>query len=145
MAEPLRHRQTKEAATDMLSLQPPRHIPTLPVPELSACNLHVRFTTLSRNGPLRAVIGPGSQPGALLDIRFRVLSFLAAARDIFLAVDRCHMRRISIEIRSPDSKLLAVSIDPFPQVFSGNQPLCLGRASDAHDIGRKPVTIAAAE
>ena len=30
MAEPLRHRQTKEAATDMLSLQPPRHIPTLP-------------------------------------------------------------------------------------------------------------------
>src|SRR5271165_7297834 len=31
MAEPLRHRQTKEAATDMFSLQPPRHIPTLPV------------------------------------------------------------------------------------------------------------------
>ena len=30
MAEPLRHRQTKEAATDMLSLQPPRHISTLP-------------------------------------------------------------------------------------------------------------------
>jgi hypothetical protein len=24
------HRQTKEAATDMCSLQPPRHIPTLP-------------------------------------------------------------------------------------------------------------------
>src|SRR5271165_2396703 len=33
MAEPLRHRQTKEAATDMFSLQPPRHIPTLPKPE----------------------------------------------------------------------------------------------------------------
>ncbi len=30
MAEILRHRQTKEAATDMFSLQPPRHIPTLP-------------------------------------------------------------------------------------------------------------------
>ena len=30
MAAPLRHRQTKEAATDMLSLKPPRHIPTLP-------------------------------------------------------------------------------------------------------------------
>jgi len=29
-AEPLRHRQTKEAATDMFSLKPPRHIPTLP-------------------------------------------------------------------------------------------------------------------
>ena len=31
MAEPLRHRQTKEAATDMFSLQPTRHIPTLPL------------------------------------------------------------------------------------------------------------------
>src|SRR5476649_2226126 len=31
MAEPLRHRQTKEAATDMFSLPPPRHIPTLPI------------------------------------------------------------------------------------------------------------------
>jgi hypothetical protein len=30
MAELLRHRQTKEAATDMFTLQPPRHIPTLP-------------------------------------------------------------------------------------------------------------------
>src|SRR5271156_2549557 len=30
MVEPLRHRQTKEAATDMFSLKPPRHIPTLP-------------------------------------------------------------------------------------------------------------------
>src|SRR5713226_6015188 len=30
MAEPLRHRQTKEAETDMFSLQPPRYIPTLP-------------------------------------------------------------------------------------------------------------------
>src|SRR5258708_39627790 len=30
MAEPLRHRQTKEAATDMFYLTPPRHISTLP-------------------------------------------------------------------------------------------------------------------
>jgi hypothetical protein len=30
MGEPLRHRQPKEAATDMFSLQPPRHISTLP-------------------------------------------------------------------------------------------------------------------
>ena len=29
MVELLRHRQTKEAATDTLSLTPPRHIPTL--------------------------------------------------------------------------------------------------------------------
>src|SRR5712691_7172573 len=31
MAEPLRHRQTKEAETDMPGLPPPRHIPTLPL------------------------------------------------------------------------------------------------------------------
>jgi hypothetical protein len=31
MAEPLRHRQTKEAATDMFSLQPTRHISTLQI------------------------------------------------------------------------------------------------------------------
>ena len=30
MAELLRHRQTKEAETDMFSLKPPRHISTLP-------------------------------------------------------------------------------------------------------------------
>jgi len=29
MADPLRHRQTKGAATDMVDLTPPRHIPTL--------------------------------------------------------------------------------------------------------------------
>jgi len=30
MVEPLRHRQTKGAATDMPGLLPPRHFPTLP-------------------------------------------------------------------------------------------------------------------
>jgi len=30
MVEPLRHRQTKGAETDMPGLLPPRHIPTLP-------------------------------------------------------------------------------------------------------------------
>jgi hypothetical protein len=30
MVEPLRHRQTKGAETDMPDLPPPRHIPTLP-------------------------------------------------------------------------------------------------------------------
>jgi hypothetical protein len=36
MAELLRHRQTKGAATDMFSLQLPRHIPTLPEADLEA-------------------------------------------------------------------------------------------------------------
>jgi hypothetical protein len=31
MVEPLRHRQTKGAETDMLGLTPPRHTPTLPI------------------------------------------------------------------------------------------------------------------
>ncbi len=32
MVEPLRHRQTKEAETDMFDLKPPRHTSTLPYP-----------------------------------------------------------------------------------------------------------------
>ena len=32
MVEPVRHRQTKGAGTDMCDLKPPRHIPTLPQP-----------------------------------------------------------------------------------------------------------------
>src|SRR5215475_442378 len=35
MVELLRHRQTKEAATDMFSLKPPRHIPTLPAADVA--------------------------------------------------------------------------------------------------------------
>src|SRR5260370_19951765 len=92
-----------------------------------------------------AMIVPHSQPVALLHFRFRVLNFRpAVVSGIFLAVDRCQMRWIFIEIRSPDSKLVPVSIDPFPQAFSGNPSLRLCRAFDAHDIGRKPVAIAAA-
>src|SRR5882757_3025743 len=114
-------------------------------PDLSR-NSHVRFTPLSRIGPLRAVICPRCQPGALLHRRFRVVSFRpAAARGIFLAVDRCHMRRVFIEIRPSDSKLLAVFVDPFPELFSGVPSLPPGPAFDANHIGRKPVAIAATE
>jgi hypothetical protein len=35
MVEPLRHRQTKGAETDMPGLPPPRHFPTLPMPPLA--------------------------------------------------------------------------------------------------------------
>jgi hypothetical protein len=31
MVEPIRHRQTKGAATDMFDLKPPRHTSTLPI------------------------------------------------------------------------------------------------------------------
>src|SRR5262249_46159179 len=77
-----------------------------------------------------------------LRVRFR---YRPAASDIFLAVDRSHMRRISIEIGPPDSKPLPVRIDPLPEAFAGKLPLRAGRAVDAHDIGGKPVAVAAAE
>ncbi len=48
MVEPLRHRQTKGAATDMFYLTSPRHISTLPFPDLSARNRDVRFAPLNR-------------------------------------------------------------------------------------------------
>src|SRR6478735_3791957 len=98
------------------------------VPGLGARNLHARFATLRRSGPLRVAIGPRSYPLAFLHMRFRMLSFrAAAARGIFLAVDRRHMRRISVEIRPPDSIFLAVFIDPFPQGFSGSPSLLFRR------------------
>src|SRR6266853_2188805 len=50
MAEPLRHRQTKEAATDMFSLQPPRYIPTLPVAAVTLRSRH--------HGSYRRCCGP---------------------------------------------------------------------------------------
>ena len=46
MAEPLRHRQTKGADTDMPSLPPPRHIPTLPRVLIYMWALSVRFYPL---------------------------------------------------------------------------------------------------
>ena len=44
MVEPLRHRQTKGAATAMFYLMPPRHISTLPKAVLGAYLSDVRFT-----------------------------------------------------------------------------------------------------
>ena len=58
-ADLLRHRQTKGAATDMVSLQPPRHIPTLPAsgPQrlITACRMsamsgHSGDVHLARSG-----------------------------------------------------------------------------------------------
>src|SRR5258708_3476459 len=55
MVEPLRHRQTKEAATDMSGLQPPRHISTLPNSDGSAGANHRRRTCRSNDTPVRSV------------------------------------------------------------------------------------------
>src|SRR5450759_5059936 len=47
MVEPLRHRQTKEAATDMFCLKPPRHISTLHLANNPAAPMFVRFRTIA--------------------------------------------------------------------------------------------------
>src|SRR5205814_2446911 len=69
----------------------------------------------------------------------------AATIDIFLAVDRGHVRRVLIQIGPPDSELVAVAIDPLPQVFARAPSFGTGRALDAHEVGRKPTPIAAAQ
>ena len=43
MVEPLRHRQTKGAETDMFDLQLPRHISTLPLTDVPIALPHVCF------------------------------------------------------------------------------------------------------
>jgi integrase len=52
MADPLRHRQTKGAATDMVDLTPPRHIPTLPTAGVLHLRESVSFTPASRQSAL---------------------------------------------------------------------------------------------
>src|SRR6266566_8947622 len=66
MVELVRHRQTKEAATDRFYLRPPRHISTLPNPALG------RYP-----GHFRLAIGSGNRP--------IVARFLSCARDGFAA------------------------------------------------------------
>ena len=50
MVEPLRHRQTKGAATDMFYLTPPRHISTLPFASFWQCMGYFRSTPNSGHG-----------------------------------------------------------------------------------------------
>src|SRR6266436_2108428 len=68
----------------------------------------------------------------------------AALGRIFLAIDRPHMWRVSIEIRPADPKLGLMPIDPLPQLFACGEPLQTGLPLDAHEIDGKPVAIAAA-
>src|SRR3984893_14747106 len=87
-----------------------------------------------------------SEPVAWLRRRSHPSSFYSGmVISIFLAVDRCHVRGVSIEIRPSDSKLLPVCIDPFPEGFSGSETLRPCRTIDAHNIRRKPVAIASTE
>jgi len=50
MVKPLRHRQTKEAATDMFDLKPLRHTSTLPNCEELTPGTHFPFAPNNRHG-----------------------------------------------------------------------------------------------
>src|SRR5258708_35413319 len=87
-----------------------------------------------------------SQPLVPLGLRcglFRIR--LDVVSRIFPAIDRWLVRPVPNEIGSSDTKPFFVRIDPFPQLLTGNPSLCPCLALYAHDIGRKPVTVAAAE
>src|SRR5271166_3332301 len=64
-AKPLRHRQTKGAATDMLNLKPPRHTPTLRIAVVH-CVADVRlvsaFSRQSRLCAKRSILTSDSLP-----------------------------------------------------------------------------------
>jgi hypothetical protein len=42
----------------------------------------------------------------------------AAVTNVFLAVDWPDMRRVAVEVGPADAEILAVRIDPFPQLFA---------------------------
>src|SRR6516165_352692 len=68
MADPLRHRQTKGAETAMVSLQPPRHIPTLPKLRLRrkhpmSASTRSRQSAPQRKALLDHLVGAGGQAG----------------------------------------------------------------------------------
>src|SRR5450631_154926 len=91
------------------------------------------------------MIVPHGQAFSCPQIRCRVSCLATVVSGVFLAVDGRDVRRISVEIGPSDSELLPVGIDPFPKRFGGNPSLRACSASDTHDVGRKPVAIAAAE
>src|SRR6476646_2675702 len=86
-----------------------------------------------------------SNAGVLLRLHSRLLRYHAPALSrIFRAVERGHVRRVSIEIRTRDPKLLLMRVNPLPQLLGGGVALRTVRAFDAHEIGRKPVAVPAA-
>src|SRR5208337_1993294 len=88
MAQPLRHRQTKEAATDMFSLQPPRHIPTLPAPF---------GLDLAEDGKIR-IIATGNDVASLRTRTVRVnltsVSNLQNRRDAIVRFNRAYQETV---------------------------------------------------
>ena len=65
------------------------------------------------------MIVANSEQVALRYLRPRVLRIRPSpVSGIFLAIDGCYMGWIFIQIRPPNSKLVAVRVNPFPQAFA---------------------------
>src|SRR5262245_20668873 len=77
-------------------------------------------------------------------LRSRAFPIHAALDDVFLAVHGRDVRWISIEIGSANAILRPVLVDPLPQQLRCDPSFSTRRALGAHDIGCKPVSIAAA-
>jgi len=94
---------------------------TSPMTRLMHCKK--RGQCLSRSG--FALVYPALRnkviaqlPAALLCSQSRAFDIQTALVGIFLTVDRRNVRWISVEIGSPNTKLLAVRVDPLPQGFA---------------------------
>ncbi|ODM79855.1 hypothetical protein A6X20_25615 [Bradyrhizobium elkanii] len=61
---------------------------------------------------------------------------------ILPTIDRCEMRRVSIQIWTSNSELLFVLVDPFPQSLGLDCTLLLAAAIHADDVCGESVTIA---
>jgi hypothetical protein len=106
MAEPVRHRQTKEAATDMFDLQPPRHIPTLPIryrddpaasPAMSALTPNAEVNSENwrpRYGPLRGASSSFTRASAQLGNA----TVGAAEAPAKFAVDILHHDHVAVDV-----------------------------------------------
>src|SRR5262245_18998886 len=103
---------------------------------------------VSANSSSACSIAPGFRsarlPDCLLCLRPRAFRIHAALDDIFPAVDWPNVRGISIEIGPANAVLLAILVDPLPQQLGRDPAVGARLALDAHDVGRKSVSIAAA-
>jgi hypothetical protein len=106
MGEPLRHRQTKEAATDMFSLQPPRHISILPKITVPRAAIDGELAPQADVAARRAVPGKVSilrqriAPGSLSEAAPGVLSVLSSA-DVTFDANIKNARQTGLGIRLP--------------------------------------------
>ena len=79
----------------------------------------------------------------LRSCRSCLLNFLFRSMiGVFLSVYRSDVWRVSIQIRSADTKFTAVCVDPIPKKAARHQALRGVLAIGAHDVGCKAVSVA---